>query len=136
MKQQFVVVGPIQKHQTYKHLNTQKLTVFWCFQGVKREHLEEMSWIWDCFYKILNFEVLSLQFPVDLVTFTEEILNGKLHFICSVSLSYFPITNPPSTSKWQEKFIDKFWFLSASQQFDLLPHWGVLYCLSFIVLVI
>ena len=24
------------------------------------------------------------QFPVDLVTFTEEILNGKLHFLCSV----------------------------------------------------
>ena len=23
------------------------------------------------------------QFPVDLVTFTEEILNGKLHFLCS-----------------------------------------------------
>ena len=24
-----------------------------------------------------------LQFPADLVTFTEEILNGKLHFLCS-----------------------------------------------------
>ena len=24
------------------------------------------------------------QFPADLVTFTEEILNGKLHFFCSV----------------------------------------------------
>ena len=24
-------------------------------------------------------------FPVDLVTFTEEILNGKLYFLCSVS---------------------------------------------------
>ena len=24
------------------------------------------------------------QFPVDLATFTEEILNGKLHFLCSV----------------------------------------------------
>ena len=23
------------------------------------------------------------QFPSDLVTFTEEILNGKLHFLCS-----------------------------------------------------
>ena len=29
----------------------------------------------DCFSKIL-------QFPADLVTFTEEILNGKLHFLC------------------------------------------------------
>ena len=24
-----------------------------------------------------------MKFPVDLVTFTEEILNGKLHFLCS-----------------------------------------------------
>ena len=24
------------------------------------------------------------QFPADLVTFTEEILNGKLYFLCSV----------------------------------------------------
>ena len=24
------------------------------------------------------------QFPADLVTFTEEILNGKLHFLCGV----------------------------------------------------
>ena len=27
--------------------------------------------------------------PVDLVTFTEEILNGKLHFLCSVMLLIF-----------------------------------------------
>ena len=26
----------------------------------------------------------SLQFPADLVTFTEDILNGKLHFLRSV----------------------------------------------------
>ena len=26
------------------------------------------------------------QFPADLVTFTEETLNGKLHFLCSVTL--------------------------------------------------
>ena len=25
----------------------------------------------------------------DLVTFTEEILNGKLHFLCSVSLTHY-----------------------------------------------
>ena len=29
----------------------------------------------------------NLQFPADLVTLTEEILNGKLHFLCS-ELSY------------------------------------------------
>ena len=27
------------------------------------------------------------QFPADLVTFTEEILNGKLHFLCSEFIS-------------------------------------------------
>ena len=26
---------------------------------------------------------ISIKFPADLVTFTEEILNGKLHFLCS-----------------------------------------------------
>ena len=44
------------------------------------------------------------QFPADLVTFTEEILNGKLHFLCSVrqstnftnriSCSNFPYVEP------------------------------------------
>ena len=29
------------------------------------------------------------QFPADLITFTEEVLNGKLHFLCSVSLWCF-----------------------------------------------
>ena len=30
-----------------------------------------------------------MQFPVNLVTFTEEILNGKLHYLCSgCSLNY------------------------------------------------
>ena len=28
----------------------------------------------------------NLQFPADLVTFTEEICNGKLYFLCSVLL--------------------------------------------------
>ena len=28
------------------------------------------------------------KFPADLVTFTEEILNGKLHFLCSVNYFY------------------------------------------------
>ena len=39
------------------------------------------------------------QFPADLVTFTEEILYGKLSFLCSVkkSKNYFP----------HKSFIDK-----------------------------
>ena len=28
---------------------------------------------------------LNPQFPMDLVTFTEEIPNGKLHFLCSAT---------------------------------------------------
>ena len=28
---------------------------------------------------------LNPQFPVDLVIFTEKILNGKLHFLCSAA---------------------------------------------------
>ena len=32
--------------------------------------------------------VSKLQFPADLVTFTEEILNGKLHFLCSAKDVY------------------------------------------------
>ena len=30
-----------------------------------------------------DIHVTSSHFPADLVTFTEEILNGKLHFLCS-----------------------------------------------------
>ena len=35
------------------------------------------------------------QFPADLGTFTEEILNGKLHFLCSVSLVNLFYTSVP-----------------------------------------
>ena len=31
----------------------------------------------------------SCGFPADLVTFTEEILNGQLHFLCSESIWQF-----------------------------------------------
>ena len=31
------------------------------------------------------------QFPMDLVTFTEEILHGKLHFLCSVDITSIQI---------------------------------------------
>ena len=31
------------------------------------------------------------QFPADLVTFTEEILNGKVHFLCSDYFYYNPV---------------------------------------------
>ena len=34
---------------------------------------------------LLRLIVLITQFPADLVTFTEEIVNGKLHFLYSVN---------------------------------------------------
>ena len=50
------------------------------------------------------------QFPADLVTITKEILNGKLHFLCSVitlegcliSVSFLTHNNPLSANptKW------------------------------------
>ena len=33
--------------------------------------------------RISAVSVTKPQFPADVVTFTEEILNGKLHFLCS-----------------------------------------------------
>ena len=36
------------------------------------------------------FRKCDPQFPADLVTFTEEILNEKLHFLCSGHF-YFPL---------------------------------------------
>ena len=35
----------------------------------------------------MKFSIKDTQFPVDLVTFTQEILNEKLHCLCSVSSS-------------------------------------------------
>ena len=34
--------------------------------------------------KFSTEQKFSIQFPADMLTFTEEILNGKLHFLCSV----------------------------------------------------
>ena len=39
---------------------------------------------WSFPLRIYSVNVSKPQFPADLVTFTEEILNGKLHFFCSV----------------------------------------------------
>ena len=44
--------------------------------------------------------MLTAQFPVDLVTFTEEIFNGKLHFLYSVSFkegSFLILVNTSKT---------------------------------------
>ena len=39
------------------------------------------------------------QFPADLVTFTEEILNGKLLFLCSERII-------PTSNRWKHKNIE------------------------------
>ena len=39
--------------------------------------------------RISSINVTKSQFPADLVTFTEEILNGKLHFLCIVNKRVF-----------------------------------------------
>ena len=36
-------------------------------------------------YGFLQSRLPNLQFPVDLVPFAENILNGKLHFLCRVN---------------------------------------------------
>ena len=36
----------------------------------------------------LNEYISNPQYPADLVTFTEEILNGKLHFLCRIISEY------------------------------------------------
>ena len=41
------------------------------------------------------------QIPADSVTFTEEILSGKLHFLCSdVNVKMYPMTRKNRTSKY------------------------------------
>ena len=39
---------------------------------------------WSFLLKIYSVNVTNLQETADLVTFLEQILNGKLHFFCSV----------------------------------------------------
>ena len=48
------------------------------------------------FLEVSRFSFLKKTFRADLVTFTEEILNGKLHFLCSaMSQILYP---PPDIS--------------------------------------
>ena len=49
------------------------------------------------------------QLPADLVTFTEEILNGKLHFLCSViaKLAAYELSVNKSSLKLIQNFLSK-----------------------------
>ena len=52
------------------------------------------------------------QFPADLLTFTEEILNGKLHFLCSVRSAAdesIPANDPRSTRDSGRGYKFNFW---------------------------
>ena len=41
-------------------------------------HTAQKKWSFQ-----LRISSVNVQFPADLVTFTEEIINGKFHFLCS-----------------------------------------------------
>ena len=58
------------------------------------------------------------QFPEDLVTFTGEILNGKVHFLCSEIVSVVKKNYAGST--WNESF--RQFFLSANQLPYIVAH--------------
>ena len=66
------------------------------------------------------------QFPTDLVTFTEEILNGKPHFFCTVShtrtwmkLSRFKRLSKDETTSTGETFFDMAWILHLVKCIEL-----------------
>ena len=65
---------------------------------------------------------LNPQFSADLVTFNEEIYNGKLHFLCSGSGSWYT-----ATPHWRDLFIASN-FLTCKQYLLLLvcinEEWG------------
>ena len=45
------------------------------------------------------------QFPADLVTFTDEILNEKFHFLCEIALCSFESKNQIANVLLEEWFI-------------------------------
>ena len=47
------------------------------------------------------------QFPADLVAFTEEIFNGKLHFLCSVKVKNWLIKKNPKRFKKIKELRDR-----------------------------
>ena len=57
-----------------------KIVVLKNLANFTRKHL-----CWSLFKK---FADLNLQFLVDLASFSEEIVNGKLHFLCSVTINF------------------------------------------------
>ena len=50
---------------------------------IRVRHIFSSECQWCCTYTTQKMK-FSIKDPADLVTITEEILNGKLHFLCSV----------------------------------------------------
>ena len=71
----------------------------------------------------------NLQFPADLVTFTKEILNGKLHLLCSV---------PPSKVWGTKKLFSKFkiYSLTGKNDFERSKSKSCIMCLTLSCLVV
>ena len=78
---------------------TPKLQMAWLWQKIAlqvspkvliKSNELTLNCLTDCIYHVITYMCAlsesspwALQFPADLVTFTEEILNGKLHFLWS-----------------------------------------------------
>ena len=60
------------------------LAVILCYKNLSLKKLCCYRWYTAQTMKFqLRMSSVNLQFPAGLFTFTEEILNGKLHFLCS-----------------------------------------------------
>ena len=60
----------------YKVTSISGLTFYWGRGWVYEKYRS------DVFLSKIDLRVTPNEFPADLVTFTGEILNGKLHFLC------------------------------------------------------
>ena len=77
----------IQQKQSKRKAVTQRCSVKKLFLEISQNSQEN-----TCARVSLGLQLYyksEIHFPADLVTFTEEILNGKLHFRCS-DLSWMP----------------------------------------------
>ena len=70
------------------------------------------------------------QFPADLVTFTEEILNGKLHFLCSVLPIIPQLFCPLFLNLWHSPIL---LFLIDAMLWLSTPSLYVLPCLALLI---
>ena len=62
-------------------------------QGQYTYKIRKSGWLYVFFVFpfYISITALKMEFPTDLVTFTEEILNGKLHFFCAVYILVYAL---------------------------------------------